>query len=266
MEQRRTAQNWKALWEAAENQSAFGGGDSWLANARQEEPAPWDYVQKVRDFLKPGVRLLNIGPGGEMLLSLGHACELISIAVSCEADRRLCQKRLAPLGITVKEWGGAGEALPFADGSFDLVLNHHQPLALEETARVLRPGGFFITQQTGGMNGRPLARRLVPGCRPSGIDFNLENQLPRFRQAGFRITYRDQAYLASRFTDIGGLCGYARSRPWEFPGFSVETCFEALLKLQEELEKRGFVEDLQHRFIVVGKKAAGSSLPPCGPL
>lgn len=261
MEPAMTARDWKSIWEAEEALGASAADPSWLAAVCREEPLPWDFARKAKDFLKPGVRLLYIGAGGgEELLALGHDPRLTSVTVDNDADWQLCQKRLVPLGMTVKRYKGTGEALPFADAGFDLVLNDGQPLALEETARVLRPGGFFVTQQTGGMNGRDLARRLLPGCQAPGVDFNLENQLPGFRRAGFRIIQRDQAYPKIRFAGIGGLCRYARSRPGEFPGFSVEACFERLLRLQEELESRGFVEMLGHRFLITGKKAAGASV------
>ena len=36
--------------------------------------------------------------------------------------------------------------LPFADNSFDLVLNRHDSYDVNEVRRVLKPGGYFITQ------------------------------------------------------------------------------------------------------------------------
>ena len=44
------------------------------------DPLPWDYREKVREFLRPGVRLLDMGTGGgELLLTLGHPYELTSV-------------------------------------------------------------------------------------------------------------------------------------------------------------------------------------------
>lgn len=62
----------------------------------------------------------------------------------------------APEGPSLRYLEGSAEALPFADGSFDAVifLNslHHVPrgsmgLALDEAARVLRPGGTLYVQE-----------------------------------------------------------------------------------------------------------------------
>ena len=81
------------------------------------EPLPWDYPQVVREFLRPGVRLLDMGTGGgELLLTLGHPYELTSVTEGWEPNLALCQKKLAPLGITVKYYDSEkGMPLPFPE-------------------------------------------------------------------------------------------------------------------------------------------------------
>ena len=81
------------------------------------ETLPWDYPQVVREFLRPGVRLLDMGTGGgELLLTLGHPYELTSVTEGWEPNLALCQKKLAPLGITVKYYDSEkGVPLPFPD-------------------------------------------------------------------------------------------------------------------------------------------------------
>ncbi len=75
----------------------------------------------------PAARLTGIDPAGGMLRQA---------------------RRLTP-GATFHT--GMAEALPLSDASFDLCLStisfHHwqdQPLALEQVARILRPGGMFV--------------------------------------------------------------------------------------------------------------------------
>lgn len=244
------------LWKG-EEAHAFSGWDfSHLDGRYLSEPLPWDYREKVLDFLKPDSRLLDMGTGGgEMLLSLGHDPALTSVTEGWEPNFRLCQKRLSPLGMEVRFCAcGPGEAMPFPAEAFDLVLNRQSAYDIQEVWRVLKPGGFFLTQQVGGQNGRALAKRLLPGFSRPGEDFNLENELPKFRQAGFRIMYRSQAYPVAKILDIGALCFHAKAIPWEFPGFSVDACFDRLLALQREAEERGFVENQEHRFVLIVKK------------
>ena len=46
-------------------------------------------------------------------------------------------------GITVRKTE-EDKPLPFADNSFDLVLNRHDFYDVNEVRRVLKPGGYFI--------------------------------------------------------------------------------------------------------------------------
>ena len=244
-------------WKAEEAAAVMTGGDFSHLDGRYEEGVlPWDYREKVRDFLKPDSRILDMGTGGgEFLLSLRHPPELTSVTEGWAPNLELCRQRLEPLGITVKAYDSEkGEPLPFEDEAFDLVLNRHESYDLREVYRVLKPGGFFLTQQVGGSNGMVLSDFLgLSAQRPYGV-FNLENEEPLFRQAGFRIMYRNQAYPEDRFLDVGALCWYCRIIPWEFPGFSVEGCLDRLLLLQERLERDGFIANREHRFILIGKK------------
>ena len=46
----------------------------------------------------------------------------------------------------------------------------------------------------------------------------------------------------------------ARIIEWEFPGFSVENCFDRLLRLQSVLETDGKIEGTTHRFRIFHAK------------
>lgn len=245
----------KELWKKEESHAFSGWDFSYIEGRYREEPLPWDYREKVQDFLKPGVRLLDMGTGGgEFLLSLGHSYELTSVTEGWRPNYELCRKRLVPLGVQVKFCTcEQGETMPFEENSFDLVLNRHESYDPQEVSRVLRPGGFFLTQQVGGQNGRALAKRLLPDYDRPGKNFNLENEAPKWKEAGFRLICQNQAYPVGRFLDIGALCFHAKAIPWEFPGFSVEVCFDRLLDLQREIEEKGFVENQEHRFLIVAK-------------
>lgn len=146
----------------------------------------WDFWQRAGAFLRPGARVLCLGAEGvKGLLESGHPLGLLCFALpgACCGEAR---RALAPLGAAVEPWE-AGEALPFGAGSVDFALALHEHYCLEEIRRVVKPGGFFLTQQVGGQDCDALALGLPP-------DYNLENQLPLFRQGGFRVVYADQCY------------------------------------------------------------------------
>jgi SAM-dependent methyltransferase len=112
-------------------------------------------------------RSLEIGAGtGYFSLNLlqagavGHAtCTDISPGMV-----RTLATNAARLGLDVRAARADAESLPFADGSFDLVLGHavlhHLPdldRAFEEFARVLRPGGWIVFAGEPSRNGDRLA-------------------------------------------------------------------------------------------------------------
>ena len=242
-------------WKGEESRGMSGWDFSHIDSRYTADPLPWDYREKVREFLRPGVRLLDMGTGGgELLLTLGHPYELTSVTEGWAPNLELCRKRLEPLGITVREYDSErGMPLPFEDNSFDLVINRHESYDLSEVRRVLKSNGFFLTQQVGGENNRPLIRRLCPDFPGNYVGFYLENELPKFRAAGFRVMNSHQAFGEGRFLDVGAVVFQASVSPWEFPVFSADRCQKALLQLQDQLERLGFIPTLEHRFLIVAK-------------
>jgi len=239
-----------------EEEFPFGGWDfSHLDGRWEEEDLPWNYDRIVRRFLLPAYKILDMDTGGgEYLLSLRHPYDNTAVTESWPPNYELCLNELAPLGITVADCDPEGQPLPFADNSFHLVLNRHGAYRAEEVRRVLRPGGVFITQQVGGRNNMLLSGRLLPDYTPAYPTHDLAHESARFHAAGFEILEKKEYFPKLRFYDVGALVYYARVIEWEFPGFSVDACEEELFALQREIEERGMVESLEHRFLIVAGK------------
>lgn len=49
---------------------------------------------------------------------------------------------------------------------------------------------------------------------------------------------------------------FARIIEWEFPGFSVDRCFDRLLKLQRRIEREGRITGTTHRYLLAANKTA----------
>ena len=240
-----------ALWTQEEQSAEMHGWDfSHIRGRVEEAPLPWDYKQKVLDFLKPQSVILDMGTGGgEFLLSLRHPFSQTSVTESWQPNFELCEKKLAPLGITVRKTE-EDKPLPFADNSFDLVLNRHDSYDVNEVRRVLKPGGYFITQQVGGSNNLRL-RALLGNNKTAMPSFNLEDELLRFKNAGFTVNFCDQAYVTDHYLDVGALVWYAKVLPWEFGNFTVESCLPQLDALDALCEKQGYIPSVQHRFMLI---------------
>lgn len=244
-----------ALCIQAQEQPMEGWDFSAFDGRMESAPLPWDYRGIVLHYLRPEHRLLDMGTGGgEFLLGLGHTHRLTAVTEGYPPNLSLCQEKLRPLGIDVKPVAD-DNALDFQDGAFDLIINRHEDLSAREVYRCLKPGGLFITQQVGGGNNHDLALRLIPDCAPSAPEHTLENNARLLEEAGFEIVRREKAYPYVRFFDIAALVRFARIIEWEFPGFSVDICFDQLIELQKALEKTGYVGGTEHRFLIVAQKS-----------
>ena len=244
-------------WLAEEQAAHIHGWDFSHIHDRYEEGGdlPWDYRQTVLDHLSPTSRLLDLDTGGaEFLLSLGHPHHLTAATEAYPPNVSLCRELLTPLGVDFREADAAGP-LPFEDASFDLVINRHGGYNPGEIARVLKPGGVFITQQVGADNDRDLVSLLLPALSDRPFpDQRLEIAAQRFEQCGLTLLEGQTAYRAIRFRDVGALVWFARIIEWEFPGFSVEGCLDRLLAAQALLDEKGVIEGTTHRFLLVAQK------------
>ena len=249
-------QELKERWKQEEAIAHIHGWDfSHIADKYEEEhDIPWDYDSLVRQYLKKDMKLLDYDTGGgEFLLSLGHPYENTAATEGFPPNVKLCQEKLIPLGIDLKECSDPAK-LPFGDSSFDLVINRHGDFCPEELYRVLKPGGLFITQQVGDRNDLDLVRMVFPDTSDPTSGLHLSVQQRAFEQAGFEIVRAEEHFGQIRFYDVGAFVWFARIIEWEFPGFSVDSCFDRLLQIQAQLEQKGSIDGTTHRYLIIARK------------
>lgn len=220
----------------------------------EQEASVWDYEALIRTRLRPDMRLLDVDTGGgEFLLKLGHPCSLMSVTENYPPNVALCHETLSPRGIDVRQ-ADAAQHLPFPPASFDMVINRHGDLNAAELFRVLRPGGWFITQQVGAENDRELVQLLLGDLPLPFPQQYLSLQRDAFEKAGFEIHEADEAFGRIRMMDVGALVWFARIIAWEFPGFSVDACLPQLMEVQRLVDRQGYVDGRTHRFMMVCRK------------
>jgi SAM-dependent methyltransferase len=253
-------QQLKQKWKQAEAQAFSGWDFSYIAGQMISEPLPWDYKDIVTQYLKSDYELLDMGTGGgEFLLTLDHPYDLTSVTEAYPPNIEICKNKLVPLGITVQAITD-DHHLGFADESFDMIINRHEAFDPRELNRLLRPNGYFITQQVGGLNNKDLShkvgiKRAEGDSEHNYSEHHLDNNLDLLRKAGFKVLVSNECYPKVTFASVEAFVYFAKIIEWEFPRFSVETCFEQLCELQNEFEENGFIVGTEHRFMIVAQKA-----------
>lgn len=239
----------------SEEQQAFQGWDfSYLMGRWESECLSWDYTQIVNTYRRSTDQLLDMGTGGgEFILGLGHPYQLLSVTEGWQPNLLLCKERLEPLGITVK-YVGEDDKLDYPDQQFDMVINRHESFDAAEVNRVLKPGGYFVTQQVGGQNDRILVEKLLGNIPFPFPNHDLLHNVELLKNTGFAILDQKEEKMQMKFFDLGAVVYFAKQCVWEFPDFSVNKCFEQLKVMGDELNQNGYISNNEHRFLIVSRK------------
>jgi SAM-dependent methyltransferase len=221
---------------------------SWLTGRIDRDDLPWDYESLAREALTNATRLLDIDTGGgEVLASLAPLPPAIATE-PYSPNVPIATARLAPLGVDVR--AGRASALPVADEEVNLVLNRHGSLDATEAARVLIPGGVFLTQQVGSRNDLAFndALGVLPHSPPDS--HTLQSTVAKLEDAGLVIDQAQENYAVTRYLDVGAVVFQLRSVPWQVPGFDVATSAERLRRLDAHIRRTGSFDVKSHRFLV----------------
>lgn len=214
-------------------------------------PLPWGFAQVVRDHAIGREAILDMGTGGgERLAQLLPWLRGTVVATEeWHVNAPLARARLGPLGVAVVR--SHSLRLPFADRSFDLVLNRHEELDPAEVARVLRPGGCVVTQQVGHENWREVIQLF-----PRATDFgDLHADYARgFADAGLTvIDDRSHEYRVA-FGSLGDVVYMLGVTPWLIPDFSPERDLDALLALEAACRQDAGLVLTESRFLLVATR------------
>lgn len=245
----------KEIWKYEERYSFEGWDFSHINSRMKEESVPWNYKRIIKSYINEEKVLLDMGTGGgEFLLSLNPTKRKTYATESYLPNIELCKTKLKPFGIELRPVYDDSH-LPFEDNYFDIIINRHESFCLSEVNRILKPRGVFITQQVGEMNNREMTKFLLEKYLDSSDDdLNLDKVLLQAKDVGMSILNQGEYFPKTYFYDVGAFVFYAKIIEWEFPGFSVERCFDKLVELQSELEKNGYIETLEHRYFLVLEK------------
>ena len=220
----------------------------------RESPLPWDYHAIVKKYI-PGVkRMLDMGTGGgEFLLTLAPLPENTFATEGYEPNVKIAEENLNPPGVKVIS-GYKDSELPFENDFFDLIINRHQYYEPKEVNRILKPGGYFITQQVRGNCDDTITELFVPNIANDFKEWRLDKAARELINSGFEILNKDEAIGFTEFSDIEALISYIKVITWLVPDFSIEKYSEAINKVRLIIEEKGCFQSTLDRFLIVSKK------------
>jgi SAM-dependent methyltransferase len=220
-------------------------------------PVPWDYSDVVRQYLAKSNHVLDIGTGGgELFLALAPRFgKGVGIDISNEMiEQALRNKRLKK--ITNADFGVMdGSHLSFADEQFEIVLNRHSDVYVSETARVLRPRGYFVTQQVAHRNTLNILEAFgwTPASFGEGWWQPVEELAAAFEQRGCRVVAKAEYDVRYWFCDVESLVFWLKSVPLPEP-FDVDKHWGSVNRILREHSTDQGIETNEHRELLVIEK------------
>jgi SAM-dependent methyltransferase len=236
-----------------ERAQGFSGWDFSLLRTRElGEPWPWDYARTVAERARGASTVLDLGTGGgERLAEMRAALPSRMVATEeWHVNAPIARERLRPLGVEVVR--ADSDLLPLRSGSFDLVISRHEDFTPADLAKVLRPGGWFVTQQVYKHDWQEINRHF--GAHAKWGD-HLERYTREFEALGFEVTSRHNDRPVA-YPSLGEFVYMLCVAPWEIEDFDVERDLDRLLALEREcLTEEGFLVT-ECRYLMVARKPA----------
>ncbi len=229
---------------------------SWLDGRACEQRPSWGYARLMGERMARARVALDIQTGGGEVLAT--AARLPPVTVATEGWRpnlRRAAARLSPRGVTVVADRDA-PPLPFAGGVFDLVVSRHPVHTWwPEIARVLRPGGTYLSQEVGPASVFELAEFFL-GPQPDEVRRVRHPDRTRAgaEAAGLDVVDLRVERLRTEFRDIGAVVYFLRKVIWIVPGFTVAAHRARLRELHELIEADGPFVAHAGRILVEARK------------
>ena len=244
-----------ATWKGEEEQPFSGWDFSYLDGRMLEGQAPWSYSSRAAELMRRCSSVIDLGTGdGERFLNLQEFWPKVVVATEEYAPNlKLATERLVPSGAKVVDVRLTDcDPVPFSDRKFDLVLNRHSAFNPNEVARILTPGGTFLTQQVHGLWAYDLLAAF--DAKPQWPGSTLERYVAQLRTTGLTILNAEEWSGRLAFADVGAVVYYLKAVPWLVPGFSVETHVEHLLRLQHRLDSGDELAFTARKFLIEAQK------------
>ncbi len=231
---------------------------SWFDGRATEERPAWGYSRLLSARLTRSAAALDIQTGGGEVLvgalrSAGRPPAMLVATESWPPNLAIARRNLEPFGGTVAEAADDAD-LPLRTGSFDLVVSRHPTEVLwPEIARVLAPGGSYLSQQVGAGSNRELTDFMM-GPQPVDPDRSPQVAVAEATAAGLDITDLREQALQVEFFDVAAVVYFLRKVLWTVPGFTADGYREPLARMHEHIGVCGSFACHSQRFLIQAHK------------
>jgi SAM-dependent methyltransferase len=227
---------------------------SWFDGRATEERPSWGYARLMGERMARASAALDIQTGGgEVLAGIPKPPPTLMATESWPPNVEIATRNLRPLGGVVAVAEDDAD-LPFPDGSFDLVVSRHPTVTVwPEIARVLRPGGTYLSQQIGAGSVREL-RDVLMGPHDESDSRSTRRAVAAARAAGLDVVDLREQSLRMEFFDIAAVVYFLRKVFWTVPDFTVERYRDQLAALHERIQSDGPFVAHSTRFLIEARK------------
>jgi SAM-dependent methyltransferase len=239
------------LLREGESVPTEGWDFSWFDGRATEARPSWGYAKLLARRMAVASAGLDIQTGGgEVLATIPQPPPVLAATESWPPNIAIARRNLLPLGGKVFESADDAD-LPFDDGMFDLVVSRHPTTTLwSEVARVLRPGGTYLSQGIGAGTNRELSEAMM-GPLPGPEDQRIAE---RVEAAGMEVLALRHEALRAEYHDIGAVVHFLRKVLWTVPGFTVEAYRPQLEALHARIVTSGPFVSHARRYLVEARK------------
>ena len=230
---------------------------SWFDGRATEQRPSWGYARLIGERMAAAAAALDVQTGGgEVLASIPRPPALLVATEFWPPNVAVAARNLKPLGASVVAAAGA-PALPFRDASFDLVVSRHPVRTWwDEVARVLRPGGTFLSQQIGAGSNRELSEAMM-GPLPPPDRQHPEQIAAAAEAAGLRVGDLRAESLRAEFFDVGAVAYFLRKVIWTVPDFTIERYERQLRAVHDGIRADGMFVSYAKRVLIEAAKVGG---------
>jgi SAM-dependent methyltransferase len=227
---------------------------SWFDGRATEERPTWGYARLIGERMATVSAALDIQTGGgEVLAGIPKPPPTLMATESWAPNVEIATRNLKPLGGAVAVVADDAD-LPFPDASFELVVSRHPTVTVwPEIARVLRPGGTYLSQQIGAGSVREL-RDVLVGPHEESDSRSTRRAVAAATDAGLDVVDLREQSLRMEFFDIAAVVYFLRKVLWTVPDFTVERYRDQLAGLHERIQSDGRFVAHSARFLIEARK------------